>query len=193
MTITYRVGSGLYINMTNRCTNDCEFCIRKYCDSVGTADSLWLDTEPSRGEVLEDILKHDLTEYKEIVFCGYGEPTVRLDDLIWICAQLKKVCSLPIRVNTNGHASLIAGYDTTPLFKDLVDRISISLNAPDEDEYNRICKPVFEKNAYQSVLSFAESVKSYVPEVVLSVMGGTTDIERCRLIAEEMGLPLRVR
>jgi len=143
--------------------------------------------------VLEDILKLDLTEYEEIVFCGYGEPTVRLDDLIWICAQLKKVCSLPIRVNTNGHASLIAGYDTTPLFKNLVDRVSISLNAPDEDEYNRICKPVFEKYAYQSVLSFAESVKSYVPEVVLSVMGGTTDIERCRLIAEEMGLRLRVR
>ena len=193
MTITYRVGSGLYINMTNRCTNDCVFCIRRYCDSVGTADSLWLDTEPSREEVLEDILKLDLTEYEEIVFCGYGEPTVRLDDLIWICAQLKKVCSLPIRVNTNGHASLIAGYDTTPLFKNLVDRVSISLNAPDEDEYNRICKPVFEKYAYQSVLSFAESVKSYVPEVVLSVMGGTTDIERCRLIAEEMGLRLRVR
>jgi TatD family-associated radical SAM protein len=193
MTITYRVGSGLYINITNRCTNDCEFCIRKYSDSVGSADSLWLDIEPSREEVLEDILKHDLTEYEEVVFCGYGEPTARLDELIWLCAELKKVCSLPIRINTNGHANLIAGYDTAPLFKNLVDRMSISLNAPNMDEYNKICNPVFKKTGYQGVLAFAESVKNYVPDVVLSVVGGTTDIESCRIVAERMGLPLRVR
>jgi len=184
--ITYRVGSGLYINMTNRCTNDCEFCIRKYSDSVGTADSLWLDIEPSREEVLEDILKHNLTEYEEIVFCGYGEPTTRLSELLWLCVQLKKACSLPIRVNTNGHASLIAGYDTTPLFANLVDRMSISLNAPNMDEYNRICNPAFVKTGYQGVLNFAENVKGFVPDVVLSVVGGTTDIESFRLVAEKM-------
>ena len=193
MTITYRVGSGLYINMTNRCTNDCEFCIRKYSDSVGTADNLWLDVEPSSEEVLEDILKHNFSEYEELVFCGYGEPTARLDELIWLCAELKKICPLPIRVNTNGHANLIAGYDTTPLFTNLVDRMSISLNAPNMDEYNRICNPAFKNTGYHGVLTFAESVKNYVPDVVLSVVGGTTDEERCRQVAEKMGLPLRVR
>ncbi|MCL2427180.1 MAG: TatD family nuclease-associated radical SAM protein [Oscillospiraceae bacterium] len=193
MTISYRVGNGLYINMTNRCSNDCKFCIRRITDSYGSADSLWLSDEPSREDVLEDVLKQDFSDYEEIVFCGYGEPTYRLDDLLWLCKQIKKSCSLPIRVNTNGHASLIAGYETPPLFSEAVDRLSISLNAPDADEYNSLCKPIFGVDAYQGVLDFAKNSKDYVPEVILSVVEGTTDIERCRSIAESIGLPLRIR
>ena len=159
MNITYRVGNGLYINMTNRCTNDCIFCIRKLCDSVGDAVSLWLDSEPSREEVLNDVLKHDLSEFEEIVFCGFGEPTERLDDLLWICKKIKQVKNIPIRVNTNGHANLIAGYDTTGLFRGLVDKINISLNAADAREYNELSKPVFGIDAYQGMLDF---IISYV-------------------------------
>ena len=207
MTITYRVGNGLYVNMTNRCTSDCVFCIRKLGDSVGDADSLWLDREPSREEVLEDILKRNFNEFDEIVFCGYGEPTMRLDDMLWVCKHLKgycrhlegtsnhlkSTCPLPIRVNTNGHASLVAGYDTAPLFSKLVDKLSISLNAASADEYVRLCKPEFGTDAYQGVLDFARNVKAYVPDVVLTVVHGTTDVEPCRSIAEEMGLKFRVR
>ena len=193
MTITYRVGNGLYINMTNRCTNDCEFCIRTYSDSYGDSFSLWLDSEPTREKVLEEINKHDLTEYEEIVFCGFGEPTVRLDELLWLSKQIKNNCTLPIRVNTNGHANLIAGYDTTPMFSESIDRISISLNASSADEYNQLCKPIYGNDAYQGVLEFAKKVSAYVPETVLSVVDGTTDVEQCRLIAEKMNLPLRVR
>ena len=193
MTITYRVGSGLYVNITNRCSNDCTFCIRNLGDSVGDADSLWLEREPSREEILSDIASRALTDYSEIVFCGYGEPTERLKDLLWICERLKQIDSPPIRVNTNGHASLIAGYDTAPMFAGLVDRLSISLNASDSDEYNRICKPAFGSKTYQGLLDFAKRAANYVPDVILSVVRGTTDTEACRKVADEAGLPLRIR
>jgi len=193
MTITYRVGSGLYINMTNRCSNNCEFCIRNLSDSVGDGGSLWLEREPGREEILSDINRRDLTMYSEIVFCGYGEPTERLDDLLWICAQLKAAGPHVIRVNTNGHASLIAGYDTASLFSNLVDTVSVSLNTASAEEYNSLCKPVFGPDAFRGMLDFAVRVKEYVPNVILSVVGGTTDVESCRKIADQVGLPLRVR
>lgn len=193
MTITYCVGDGLYVNMTNRCSNSCTFCERELCESVGDADSLWLEREPSREEILRNIQECCLTKHSELVFCGFGEPTERLDDLLWICAQLKKAECPPIRVNTNGHASLIAGYDTAPMFAGLVDKLSISLNAAGADEYNSLCKPVFGPKAYQSLLDFAKRAKEYVPDVVLSVVEGTTDVEACRRIAQQTGLPLKVR
>ena len=193
MTITYRVGNGLYINMTNRCTNDCVFCIRLVADSVGDADSLWLEREPSREEILNDIKNLNITEYSEIVFCGYGEPTERLDDLLWICEQLKQTDCPPVRVNTNGHAGLIAGYDVTPKFAGLVDKMNVSLNSADAIEYYKLCKPVFGIESYQGMLDFAVKVKKFVPEVWFSVVEGTTDTEACRRIAEDLGLPLRVR
>lgn len=194
MTITYRVGGGLYVNMTNRCTNDCSFCIRKIGDSVGDAGSLWLDREPDRGEILDDILRRGPAGYGEIVFCGFGEPTQRLDDLLWICGQLKQTDPAPyIRVNTNGHASLIAGRDTAPEFFGLVDKLSISLNAASAEEYDLLCRPVFGPDAYRGLLDFAAKVKAYVPEVTLSIVGGATDTEACRAIAAGMGLQFRVR
>jgi TatD family-associated radical SAM protein len=191
--MTYCVGDGLYVNMTNRCSNCCAFCERDLCDSVGDAEGLWLEREPSREELLYDIQKRDLTKYREVVFCGFGEPTERLDDLLWLCSQLKKAVCPPIRVNTNGHASLIAGYDTAPKFAGLVDKLSVSLNAAGAEEYNNLCKPVFGLKAYQSLLEFAKRAKEYVPDVVLSVVEGTTDVEACRRVAEQTGLPLKVR
>ena len=194
MTITYRVGSGLYLNITNRCTNNCTFCVRRYSNSVGDTDSLWLEREPTRKEILTDIQKHNLADYRELVFCGYGEPTERLDDMMWVCERIKQIANCPpVRVNTNGHASLIAGYDAAPRFAGLVDRLNISLNAATAEEYYNLCKPVFEAEAYQGMLDFAVKVKGYVPNIVLSIVGGTTNTEACRKVAEEMGLPLRVR
>lgn len=194
MTITYLVGSGLYLNITNRCSNSCDFCLREQQDSVGDADSLWLEREPSREEIWEDICSRgDLSAYDEIVFCGYGEPTERLDDLLWLCGKLKERGSPPIRVNTNGHASLIAGRDVAPDFSGLVDTLSISLNTADADEYMRTCKPVFGCKTYDALLDFAKKAKQHVPTVILSIVDGTTDTDACREIARQAGLPLRVR
>ena len=115
--LTYRTGRGLYVNLTNRCTMNCTFCIRSHHEGVGDAPTLWLKEEHPKEEILEDILKQDLKNHKEIVFCGFGEPTERLYDMLWICRELKKLENPPLtRVNTNGHASLIEGEDVSPLF-----------------------------------------------------------------------------
>ena len=193
MTITYNVGAGLYINITNRCSNDCAFCIRLSADSVGGGDTLWLEREPSREEILNDIKSRNLADYGELVFCGYGEPTERLDDLLWLCGQLKQTDCPPIRLNTNGHASLIAGYDVAHRFAGLVDKINVSLNAADDFEYYELCRPAFGIESYRGMLDFAVKVRGFVPEVWFSVVNGTTDAEACRKVAEDLGLTLRVR
>ena len=115
----YTLGNSLYINLTNRCTNSCVFCVRTKTDNMG-GQRLWLESEPTAEQVIK--LIPDPEKYDEIVFCGFGEPTEKLDVLLEICRYLKKFRT-PIRINTNGHASMIAGKDTAPMFKGLVDTI----------------------------------------------------------------------
>ena len=195
MTITYEVGQSLYLNLTNRCSNDCQFCIRKMYDGVGSEDNLWLDREPTVAEVKQDIQQRDLTAYREFVFCGYGEPMMRADDVIEICKWLKENYDLPIRINTNGQANLIHGRDITPLLEGLVDTISISMNAKDKAADQAVCHSTYGDEAYEAMLDFAVKSKQYVPEVVLSVVDCITreDIEACREIAKGRGLGFRVR
>ena len=114
MTITYQYHDALYVNLTNRCPNACDFCLRTHGDKVGDSGSLWLEREPSKEEIWEDIEKRDLSKYRELVFCGYGEPACRLDDMLWICRQVRAVSGIKIRVNTNGLSDLINGRDTAP-------------------------------------------------------------------------------
>ena len=194
MTITYEVGSGLYVNTTNRCSNACEFCVRATVESY--YGDLWLEHEPSVDEICESILARDLTKYTEIVFCGYGEPTERIDDILAVARRVKAVCRLPIRINTNGQGSMIAGRDITPELEGLIDVVSISLNTADAESYQAICHSRFGKAAYQGLLDFAKAAKRYVPKVVLSVVDTTipdAEIEKCRKIAEDCGVTLRVR
>ena len=197
MTITYEVDSGLYINVTNRCTNRCEFCIRNNADGAYGSDSLWLEHEPTVDEVLADVFSRDLTKYTELVFCGYGEPTVRLNDIREIAFGIKKrYPSIKIRVNTNGHSDLIAGADTAPLYKDAFDVVSISLNTPDAAKYIEICHPVYQKAAFDALLTFAKNVNKYVQKTLLSVVRQTLseeELERCYKIAEDLGVTLKVR
>ena len=193
MTITYEVGDGLYVNVTNRCTNACEFCVRQVAD--GTYGELWLSREPTKEEILDDILKRDLGKYSEIVFCGYGEPTLRLYDILDVSRAVKEKSDIKIRINTNGHASLIHGKDVTPLFAGVIDSVSVSLNAANSKDYNSICHPDFD-DAFDGLLDFTAKVKQYVPDVMLSVVDETLpkeDIEKCREIAESCGVRLKVR
>lgn len=197
MQATYVLGENLYINLTNKCTCNCEFCIRHTTDHVAESDSLWYKgEEPTREAILEEILSRDLPTFNEIVFCGFGEPTCRLDDMLWICKALKKKkVANPIRLNTNGHANLIAGQDVTPRFKKLVDIVSVSMNAPDPVKYDAICHPAQGTAAYFSMLDFAASVAFYVPSVVFTIVDTmpTEDQEGCKAIAESLGIPLRIR
>ena len=197
MTVTYRVGDGLYVNLTNRCPCACTFCIRQNGDGVYGSDSLWLEREPTTDEVCESIEKN-FGACRELVFCGYGEPTERLDALLAVAAWFRKMHSgIPVRVNTNGLSDLIAGEPTAHRFKGLVDTVSISLNAPTAEEYVALCRPKFGAAAYPALLKFAEEVKGFVKNVVLTVVGTASltseKEEACRRVAAKHGVPLRVR
>lgn len=194
MTITYEVGSGLYVNTTNRCSNACEFCVRATVESF--YGDLWLEREPTVAEICESIFARDLAKYSELVFCGYGEPTERIDDILTVASQVKAKCDLPIRINTNGQGNLIAGRDITPELAGLVDCISISLNTADAASYQAICHSDYGEAAYEALQDFAKKSTQYVPKVVFSVVEKTIPdeaIEKCRQIAADCGVTLRVR
>jgi len=200
MTITYSYEDGLYVNLTNRCNCRCVFCLR-YGQKEGaiyTEDSLWLEREPTRNEALESLLSWDLSKFREIVFCGYGEPTYRLDDILWLVDELRqRVDGLPpVRINTNGHANLILNRDVTPELKGRIDTLSISLNAANAADYVAICRPSQGEEAYGAMLEFASRAREYVPNVVLTLVDKDKtqeEMDACRKIAERLGVKLRVR
>ena len=196
MTIVYVFENTLYLNITNRCTNSCDFCVRTVSDGYYSENSLWLEYEPSLDEILTALEKYKFDDYKEIVFCGYGEPTCRLNIMPQVCRFIRKKSGIKIRLNTNGHASLIEHHDTAPLFEGLLDTVSVSLNTADAESYQNICHSKFGKSAFYGMLDFAREVKKYVPEVLFSVVRTTipeSDVEKCKKIADEYGIRLRVR
>jgi len=201
MTITYEYEGALYVNLTNKCNCNCDFCLRhgKAEGSIYTEDSLWLEREPTRQEALDSFLSRDIPAYREIVFCGYGEPTYRFDDLIWLVDQLKERFGdkmPPVRLNTNGHANLIQGRDVCPEMKGRIDTVSISLNAIDAPGYVALCHPIQGEEAYRAMLAFAKESKAYVPNVVMTIVDKdktAEEIDTCYKIAQELGVTLRVR
>ncbi|MBQ8003422.1 MAG: radical SAM protein [Clostridia bacterium] len=192
--IAYPIGDSLYLNLTNRCTNACTFCVRTTTDS-GMGYDLWIDHEPTVAEMVADIKAKGIENYKELVLCGYGEPTERYDDMLEVVRRIKEYCPVSVRLNTNGHANLIAGSDVTYKMEGLIDIVSISLNAPDARRYNEICQCQYGEEGFYAMLDFAAKAKAYVPEVVLSVVDvmDKADIDACRKIAEEIGVKFRVR
>ncbi|MDF2685062.1 MAG: radical protein [Clostridia bacterium] len=194
--IVYEFENGLYVNMTNRCTNACTFCIRNNGNCVGNSKSLWLEEEPKREEIWEEIKSKKIENYKELVFCGYGEPLLRLNDVLYICEKMKGYSDIPIRINTNGQVEYINKRPVAHQFEGLVDCVSISLNAPNAKKYNELCKPELD-GVYEAILSFALHCKDYVPTVIFTVIGDfltPEEIQKCRTIAEdEIGVQFRVR
>ncbi|MEW6416610.1 MAG: TatD family hydrolase [Nitrospirota bacterium] len=187
--ITYKIRNNLYLNITNRCTNKCSFCIRFHTDYV-KGHNLRLSDEPTEEELKTAI--GDPSQHKEVVFCGYGEPLLRLD-LVKAVATWIKQNNGKVRINTNGHGNMIHGRNILPELKGIVDSISISLDAHDEDTYNRICRPAF-KNAYREVIAFIKEAKKFIPEVRITVVTlEGVDVEKCRKIAEDLGVGFRVR
>ena len=196
--VFYEYGGGLYANITNKCPDRCEFCIRYMVDSLGGADSLWLKREPTMEEILELLDQWDLSKFEELVFCGYGEPTERLSELIETAEYARsKAPGLKIRLNTNGLSDLINGRDTLPELSSVLDRISIRLNAKGPEEYLALCHPRFGIGAFEAMLDFTRRAKECIPDVTMSVVSGSIpyqDIEPCRRIAEEeIGVKFRVR
>ena len=193
--IAYEVENSLYLNVTNRCSNSCDFCIRNNGDGAYGSDSLWLSREPLVDEIVNAIDERDLSKYKELVFCGYGEPCERLYDLLEVCHRVKAKHDIPIRVNTNGQANLIFGRDTTPDFCGAIDAVSISLNAPTAEKYDTVTRASFGEKAFDAMLKFAKECKEFGIPTKLTVVDviSKEDIEDCQKLCDEIGIPLRVR
>lgn len=187
--IAYKIRDSLYLNITNRCTNKCSFCVRFHSDYV-KGHNLRLSAEPTEEELKTAI--GDPVQYKEIVFCGYGEPFLRFE-IVKNLARWIKERGGRVRINTNGHGNIINRRNILPELKGFVDVISVSLDASNEKVYNRICNPDF-KNAFHEVISFIKEARQYIPDVQATVveMEGV-DVEKCRKITDELGIKLRVR
>ena len=172
-TLTYVYDNKIYLNLTNKCSNNCEFCIRHTGDGV-LDYYLWLDKEPTADEVIEDLKKYDLSKYKEAVFCGFGEPLYAFDVLLKVAKWLKE------------HGMKLKG---------LIDTVSISLNASDAEKYNKICHCKFNEEGFYEMLRFAVNCKKEGIRTVMSVVDviGNEEIEKCRAVAKQAGVEFRVR
>lgn len=192
--ILYIYNNQVYANITNKCDCACTFCIRSQMDGVGNAPTLWHEKEPSLEEIYTAIDNFDFIGFQEFVFCGYGEPTCALDNLIASARYVKEKTNLPIRVNSNGLGNLYHGRDIVPELAKVVDSISISLNAPNAEEYQNVTRPAFE-NAYEAMLDFAEKCGKMIAHTQLSIVDilPEADIKACQKIADSRGVHLKVR
>jgi len=188
--IAYPIRDSLYLNVTNRCTNDCDFCVRNLTPFV-KGHNLKLDSEPSEEELLKAI--GDPAKYKEIVFCGYGEPTLRFD-LIKAVAKKIRESGVKVRLVTNGHGSLINSRAIAKELAGVIDRVSVSLNADTNDRYAKLCSPKFGPSAYQAVMDFIKDcVKNGIDAEVTCLDLPHVDVKKCEEIAESLGARFRLR
>ena len=196
MEILYKVHNNLYVNLTNQCPCACTFCLRQTMDRIGESDRLWLDHEPSFDEVVEAFRKFDVAQFDEIVFCGFGEPTMAFPMLKKVAKYVKDTFDKPVRVNTNGLGNLIWERDITPELKGLVDTISFSLNTPNAEKYHELVRSKFGEQSFDAMLTFAKNATQYVPNVVLSTVDTTLTKEEeavCQKICDRIGATYRIR
>lgn len=190
-------GKNIYVNMTNRCPCNCVFCLRQ-TKKMMEGNSLWLkEGEPSVDRVMDLFAPYDLSVINELIFCGYGEPLERVADVCEVIDRLKsKYPDLKVRVNTNGLANLVHGRDITPELAGRFDTVSISLNAPDAEEFLALTRSKFGIGSFEALQEFAVLAKRHVPSVVMTVVEKVMSeekIELCRKLCNELGVALRVR
>ena len=195
--IIYKLEENTYMNITNKCPCRCTFCIRSQGNAVGDAENLWFyGNEPSLDEIKAAIDAYDFSDVKTVVFCGYGEPTERLDVLLETTAYLRSVKpDLHIRLNTNGLSDLLNKRPTAKEICELMDTVSISLNEYNSEKYEALCHPSFGEKAFPAILKFAEDCKACGVNLKFSVVDviSKEDIDACQALADKMGIPLRVR
>ena len=196
MTISYEVGNNLYINLTNKCPCACTFCIRTHADGAYGSDPLWLEHEPSFSEIFDDLAKRNLTKYDEIVFCGYGEPTERIDDVVVVAKALRMIPDCPkLRINTNGLGDLVNGRSVASELCTVMDTVSVSLNAGTKDEYMAVTRPKFD-NAWEAMQKFtSDCVKTGQAEIIMSIVDviPQEQIDASKKVCESLGATLRIR
>ncbi|MGD8505516.1 MAG: TatD family nuclease-associated radical SAM protein [Candidatus Bathyarchaeota archaeon] len=192
--IVYWLGDKLYLNVTNRCSNNCYFCFRRYKRGIDRFN-LELTKEPTQSQIIAELRSFlNRRLWKEIVFCGFGEPLERLDCVLEVTRWIKKHSQIAVRIDTNGQVNLLKKEKNVidELREAGVDRISISLNAHDKETYNDVCRPKFE-NAYESILDFVENAKDHFDIEITAVNIPELNISATKEIAEKMGVQFRLR
>lgn len=191
--ILYVYKKQVYVNLTNKCSANCVYCVRNKKEGVDN-HNLVLEKDPTSSELISEMDAFDFHDYEELVFCGYGEPTCAMENLLTTAEYFKKNHSQKIRVNTNGLGRLYNGWDILSKLNKVVDSYSISLNAPNEERYYQLVRPSYE-HAFQEVISFAKDAKKAKKEVFFSVVDVLTDeeIDLCRDLAGKLDIPLKVR
>lgn len=190
----YEFGGSLYINLTNKCPNDCEFCVRNIRNGIGE-DDLRLTREPNFEDIKEDLSLYPLKKYGEIVFCGYGEPLCALSVLSQVAPYIKRL-GLKTRLNTNGLGGLWNKRKDIPmLISKYIDSVSISLNASNRELYQEICRSIYGEDAFDAMIEFAKGCIENGIDTTLTVVDfiGEEEIESCRILAEQLGAKYRVR
>lgn len=196
MTILYKVHNNLYVNLTNKCPCACTFCLRQTRDHMEDSGVLWLEKEPTVDEVIADFANFNMDDYEEVVFCGFGEPTERIDVLLEVAAYVKKTYNKPTRINTNGLGNLVNGRDITPELKGLIDTVSISLNTPNKERYYELTRSKFGIDSFDAMIDFAKEAVKYVPHVVMTTVATTITKEEeaeCQRICDNIGVKYRIR
>ncbi len=194
--IIYTLDGGVYLNITNKCPCNCAFCIRSKGDAVGSAKKLWFDEEPTLDEIKKAIDDYDFTKVDYAVFCGYGEPTNAFDKLIEAAKYLKSINpDIYLRLNTNGLSDLINGRPTAKEISEVIDCVSVSLNDPDSDKYDKITRNIYPGKAFYSMLDFTRDCVKYCKHVRMTVVDviPEEDIEKSRKICEEIGAEFVLR
>lgn len=191
--IVYHSENTIYINLTNRCDNNCDFCIRNHTDDV-FGYNLWLDNEPTAEEIIEELKKYDLSKYVEVVYCGFGEPTFRIEVIKSVSKYLKNF-KIKKRINTNGHGNLINGKNIIPELLESVDVVNVSLNEVTPKAYDDICHSVYGEEGFYEMIEFAKECVACGSDVVLSIVDCVPNetIQKARVIANEIGARLKVR
>ncbi len=193
--IVYSYKDNVYLNITNKCPCACTFCIRSQKDAIGSANSLWLEHNPTFEEVKTALDNYNLDNCKEIIFCGYGEPTNSYDVLIKTAKYIRENLKIKTRINTNGLGNLINNESIVKELCENIDFISISLNCSNKEDYLKIVRPKFGIESFDAMLDFARECKKHTDNVMLSVVDviGDEEVAKCKEIAENINIPLRVR
>lgn len=190
-TYVYFFEGRLYINLTNKCCNDCTFCLRNNMDGI-EGNNLWLSREGTKEEIVELIKQN--TDFTDAVFCGYGESTFRVDDMCFIADFLHHI-GKRVRLDTNGLGSLINGYDIVPKLKGRIDIVSVSLNEADAEKYDKVSRSIYGSDAFDAMLKFTRDCIAAGIKAKMTVVDviPKDDIEKCRKICEDLGAQFRVR
>ncbi len=194
-TYAYVLDGNLYINLTNKCSNGCDFCVRNERTSY-YGYYLWLKHgEPSAEKVIAAVNgMGDIAKYKEAVFCGFGEPTYKMEEMVALCDYFHSK-GLKTRLNTNGQGNLINKRDIVPELKGKIDLVNISLNASCAEKYQKICRSQFREMAFDAIIEFAKICKRNGVNCRFSIVDciGEEEVDACKKLAHSANIPLYIR